>query len=314
MTRGGGVGGLAALNGCARMKSMDVGIVIVSYNTKDLLRRCLESVFASTNVTFTVCVVDNGSTDGSGTMVKDEFSQVNLITNDENVGYPAANNQGLKCIGFRQDGYDRAPDYGLLLNPDTEMQPDVLSKVIGYAHNNTSIGVLGPKLVRLDGTLDMACRRSFPSPAISFYRLVGLSKLFPKHRIFGQYNLTFLDEDEIAEVDSVVGAFMLVRKQAIEQVGYLDEAFFMYGEDLDWAYRIKQAGYRVIYYPEVTVLHIKRASSRQFPRSKVEFWRAMEIFYRKYYAVNTPVLFHCVIILTVRILTTLMQWRIKIFH
>ncbi|TFG71572.1 MAG: glycosyltransferase family 2 protein, partial [Anaerolineales bacterium] len=237
-----------------------------------------------------------------------------LIANAENMGYPAANNQGLRCVGLDQGSFDNAPDYALLLNPDTEMLPDVLSKVIAYAQKNASIGVLGPKLVRLDGSLDMACRRSFPSPEISFYRLVGLSKLFPKHRTFGRYNLTYLDEDEIAEVDSVVGAFMMVRKQAIEQVGYLDEAFFMYGEDLDWAYRIKQAGYRVVYYPEVTVLHVKRASSRQFPRSKVEFWRAMEIFYRKYYAVNTPLIFHCMIILTVRILTTLMQWRIKIFH
>ncbi len=296
------------------MNAMDVGIVIVSYNTKDLLRRCLESVFASTNVTFTVCVVDNGSSDGSERMVGMEFPRVHLIANVENMGYPAANNQGLRCVGFGPESFHDAPDYALLLNPDTEMDPDVLSKVITYANQNRSIGVLGPKLVRLDGSLDMACRRSFPTPEISFYRLVGLSKLFPKHRTFGQYNLSYLDENEIAEVDSVVGAFMMVRKQAIEQVGYLDEAFFMYGEDLDWAYRIKQAGYIVVYYPEVTVLHVKRASSRQFPRSKVEFWRAMEIFYRKYYAVNTPLVFHFMIILTVRILTTLMQWRIKIFH
>ncbi len=305
---------LAASTGCAKMKSMDIGIVIVSYNTKDLLRRCLESVFSSINVTFTVCVVDNKSTDGSVTMVKEEFPQVHLIANVENVGYPAANNQGLHRVGFREGEFEQAPDYGLLLNPDTEMQPDVLGKVIAYANNNEKIGVLGPKLVRLDGTLDMACRRSFPTPEVSFYRLVGLSKLFPKHRTFGRYNLTYLDEDEISEVDSVVGAFMLVRKQAIEKVGFLDESFFMYGEDLDWAYRIKAVGYNVIYYPEVTVLHVKRASSRQFPRSKVEFWRAMEIFYRKYYAANTPAIFHCLIILIVRILATLMQWQIKIFH
>jgi N-acetylglucosaminyl-diphospho-decaprenol L-rhamnosyltransferase len=305
---------LAGRTCCARMKVMDVGIIIVSYNTKDLLRRCLESVSSSVGVSFSVCVVDNGSTDGSVEMIREDFPDVYLIDNDENVGYPAANNQGLKCLGFDTATIASAPDYALLLNPDTEMQPDVLRKVIAYANDNAQIGVLGPKLVRLDGSLDMACRRSFPTPAVSFYRLIGLSKLFPKHHLFGKYNLTFLDENEIADVDSVVGAFMLVRRQAIQQVGLLDEAFFMYGEDLDWAYRIKAIGYRVVYYPEVTVLHVKRASSRQFPRSKVEFWRAMEIFYRKYYAKNTPLLFHVIIIITVRLLTTFMQWRIKIFH
>ncbi|MDF1512767.1 MAG: glycosyltransferase family 2 protein, partial [Anaerolineae bacterium] len=174
--------------------------------------------------------------------------------------------------------------------------------------------VVGPKLVRLDGSLDKACKRSFPTPEVSFYRLIGLSRLFPKHHRFGKYNLTYLDEDQIAEVDSVVGAFMLIRRDAIEKVGLLDETFFMYGEDLDWSYRIKEAGYRVMYFPEVTVLHIKRASSRQFPRSKVEFWRAMEIFYRKYYAQDTPKIFHLIIIAVVRTLTAWMQWRIRIFH
>ena len=292
----------------------DIGIVIVSYNTIDLLRRCLDSVFASEGVTFTVCVVDNGSTDGSVGMVEDEFPAVHMIANTENVGYPAANNQGLHCIGFKQGEIEDAPDYALLLNPDTEMQSDVLRKVVTFANQDKNIGVLGPKLVRLDGSLDLACRRSFPTPEISFYRLTGLSKLFPKHHRFGKYNLTYLDEDETAEVDSVVGAFMLVRKQAIETVGLLDESFFMYGEDLDWAYRVKAAGYKVIYFPEVSVLHIKRASSRQFPRSKVEFWRAMEIFYRKYYAANTPAIFHFLIIMSVRFLTGIMQWRMKIFH
>lgn len=304
----------AAANGCARMKAMDIGIVIVSYNTKDLLRRCLESVFASDNVTYTVCVVDNASTDGTVQMVRDEFPQVHLIANENNMGYPAGNNQGLAHIGFHESGFSTAPDYALLLNPDTEMEPDVLEKVIAYANNDTTIGIIGPKLVRLDGSLDKACRRSFPTPEVSFYRLIGLSSLFPKHRRFGKYNLTFLDEDTIAEVDAVVGAFMLVRKYAIQKVGLLDESFFMYGEDLDWAYRIKAAGYRVIYYPEVTVLHVKRASSKQFPRARVEFWRAMEIFYRKYYADTTPWVFHVLIIGIVRLLTTLIEWQIKIFH
>jgi GT2 family glycosyltransferase len=149
-------------------------------------------------------------------------------------------------------------------------------------------GVAGPKLVRLDGSLDLACRRSFPTPQVSFYRLTGLSKLFPRSRRFGQYNVTYLDPDQPAEVDSVNGAFMLVRAQAIAQAGLLDETFFFGGEDLDWAFRIKQAGWKVYYHPAVTVQHVKRASFRRNPRAAFEFERAMWLFYRKHYRAATP--------------------------
>ncbi|HPD40682.1 MAG TPA: glycosyltransferase family 2 protein, partial [Anaerolineae bacterium] len=182
------------------------------------------------------------------------------------------------------------------LNPDTELPSDALQQVVALMEARPELGALGPKLVRPDGSLDLACRRSFPSPEVSFYRMVGLSRLFPQSRRFGRYNLTYLDPDEEAEVDSVVGAFMLVRREAIVQVGLLDESFFMYGEDLDWAFRIKQAGWRILYTPQVTVLHVKRAASRQSPRARVEFWRAMEIFYRKHYAAETPWPLHVLIL------------------
>ncbi len=274
---------------------MDLGIVIVNYNTCELLRRCLETVFASVGVMFRVCVVDNASPDESAVMVAREFPQVMLIANTENVGYPAANNQGLRALGFGGDGAT-APRYALLLNPDTELPSDALQQVVALMEARPELGALGPKLVRPDGSLDLACRRSFPSPEVSFYRMVGLSRLFPKSRRFGRYNLTYLDPDEEAEVDSVVGAFMLVRREVIVQVGLLDESFFMYGEDLDWAFRIKQAGWRILYTPQVTVLHVKRAASRQSSRARVEFWRAMEIFYRKHYAAETPWLLHVLIL------------------
>lgn len=274
---------------------MDLGIVIVNYNTCELLRRCLETVFASVGVMFRVCVVDNASPDESAAMVAQEFPQVMLIANTENVGYPAANNQGLRALGFEGDGAT-APRYALLLNPDTELPSDALQQVVALMEARPELGALGPKLVRPDGSLDLACRRSFPSPEVSFYRMVGLSRLFPQSRRFGRYNLTYLDPDEEAEVDSVVGAFMLVRREAIVQVGLLDESFFMYGEDLDWAFRIKQAGWRILYTPQVTVLHVKRAASRQSPRARVEFWRAMEIFYRKHYAAETPWPLHVLIL------------------
>jgi N-acetylglucosaminyl-diphospho-decaprenol L-rhamnosyltransferase len=297
----------------------DLAIVIVNYNVRDLLRRCLQTLFASDGVDFRVCVVDNNSPDDSAAMVQTEFPQVHLIVNRENVGYPAANNQGLRALGVddgrrttddgrrtmddgrrtMDDGRrtTTVPRYALLLNPDTELPPDGLAKIVAYMDAHPDIGVIGPKLVLPDGQLDMACRRAFPTPAVSFYRMVGLSRLFPHSPRFGRYNMTFLDVDEVAEVDSVVGAFMMVRGTAVQQAGLMDDQFWMYGEDLDWAKRIKDAGWRVVYYPEVTVLHVKRASSRQNPRAQVEFYRAMLIFYYKHYRRETGWLLHLFIVL-----------------
>ncbi len=289
----------------------DIGIVIVNWNTRDLLKRCLESVFASAGVSACVCVVDNASHDGSAEMVAAEFPQARLIANLRNIGYPAANNQGLRLLGFEGEALD-APRYALLLNPDTEVPPDALAEVMAFADVHSDAAVVGPKLVRLDGSLDLACRRSFPTPIISFYRMIGLSRLFPRSRLFGRYNLTYLDENETAEVDSVVGAFMLVRREAIADIGLLDEAFFMYGEDLDWAYRMKARGWRILYYPQVTVLHVKRASSRQNPRARIEFWRAMEIFYRKHYAQTTLLPLHLAIVSALRLQTRFTQWRARL--
>ncbi len=296
----------------ARMGAMeraDVGIVIVNYNTCALLRRCLISVLESEGVTLSICVVDNASHDGSAAMVGLEFPQVTLIANDTNVGYPAANNQGLRQWGFSEAPAQSTPRYALLLNPDTEVPADAIRSVVAFADGYDKAGIVGPRLVRPDGSLDLACRRSFPTPAVSAFRMLGLAKLFPRSRRFGRYNLTYLPEDETADVDSVVGAFMLVRSEAIEQVGLLDEAFFMYGEDLDWAYRMKAVGWRVYYYPKVTVLHVKRASSRQNPRAQVEFWRSMEIFYRKHYAEETPRWLHMLIVAAIRFQTQVTLWR-----
>jgi len=290
---------------------MDLSVVIVNYNTRELLRRCLASVFASEGVSFHVCVVDNASSDDSAAMVAREFPEVLLIPNKENLGYPAANNQGLRAMGFERGKLGEAR-YALLLNPDTEVPPDGFAKMLAFMDAHPEVGGAGPKLVRPDGSLDLACRRSFPSPEVSFYRMTGLSRLFPHSRRFGCYNLTYLDPDQEAEVDAVVGAFMLVRREAIAQVGLLDESFFMYGEDLDWAFRIKRdGGYKVYYYPEVTVLHVKRASSRKSPRAQIEFWRAMEIFYRKHYQATTARIVHYMILAAVRTQLWLTKLRVR---
>ncbi len=268
---------------------IDLAIVIVHYRTPHLLRDCLNSVYASKgNFTCEVCVVDNFSQDESCEMVATEFPQARLIASKVNGGFSYANNLGLRDFGFGTDGALDLPRYALLLNPDTLLPPTALADMIAFMDAHPDAGAAGPRLVRQDGSLDLACRRSFPSPEVAFYRMVGLSKMFPRSRRFGRYNVTYLDPSITTEVDSVVGAFMMVRREAIQQVGLLDEDFFMYGEDLDWAYRIKQAGWKVYYNAAVTVLHYKEASSRHSRKARYEFYRAMYLFYKKHYESQTP--------------------------
>jgi hypothetical protein len=285
----------------------DLSIIIVNYNTCDLLRACLTSIYNSQgHLSFEVIVIDNASTDGSVMMVEAEFPHVELIVSRLNGGYAYANNLGLRKAGFNEDGSLRpeAPRYALLLNPDTVLPPAALNDMVLFLETHPEAGAAGPKLVLLDGSLDLACRRAFPTPLVSFYRMAGLSKLFPHSPIFGRYNMTFADPDELLEVDSVVGAFMLVRREAIAQAGLLDETYFMYGEDLDWAYQIKSRRWKIYYNPAVTVTHVKRAASRGSPKAQVEFYRAMDIFYRKFYAATTPFWLHSLVVLGIQL-----RWR-----
>lgn len=277
----------------------DLGIVIVNWNTRDLLYRCLQTVFASEGLSFVVVVVDNASADGSAEMVRAQYPQARLIVCEDNLGYPRGNNLGLKLLGYGGAGNISAdaPRHALLLNPDTEVPPTALRDMVAFMDAHPQIGIAGPKLVLEDGSLDKACRRGFPTPMVSLYHFSGLARLFPKSERFGRYNMTFADADEELEVDSVVGAYMQVRREAIAQAGLLDEAFFMYAEDLDWAFRIKAQGWKVWYYPRVIVRHVKRAASRQSKKAQFEFWRAMLIFYRKHYRATTPLPLHWLIML-----------------
>lgn len=276
---------------------LDLGIIIVNWNTRDLLRDCLQSIAASEgDFSLRTVVVDNASSDGSADMVRQEFPDVSLIASRTNDGFGFANNKGLRSLGLDRGCGNDAPRYALVLNPDTVLPPAALRDMITYMDADPKIGIGGPMLIMLDGNLDAACRRSFPTPEISFYRMVGLSKLFPKTRRFGRYNMTYLDPAIETEVDSVVGAFMMVRREAISRVGLFDEDFWMYGEDLDWAFRIKTAGWKVMYNPAVKVTHVKRAASRQSRRAQHEFYRAMLIFYRKHYRATTPWWLHHLIL------------------
>lgn len=261
---------------------MDLSIVILSYNTRELLRDCLRAVQENiAGMEAEVFVVDSGSTDGSIEMVREQFPWVELTVTPGFGGFAHANNLALRRARGR---------YQLLLNSDTILSPGTLAKVIAFMDAHPEAGVVGIKLLKADGSLDLACRRGFPTPAASFYRLSGLARLFPRSPRFAHYNLTYLDPDQTTEVDSVCGAFMMVRREAVAQVGLLDEQFYFYGEDLDWAFRFKERGWKVYYYPEVQALHYKgQTSQKQSERMIHEFYRAMEIFYRKHYAAqNSP--------------------------
>lgn len=273
---------------------LTLGIVIVNYKTKALLRDCLRSIFDSEGkFEVQVCVVDNASGDDSAAMVRHEFPQVILIEQARNQGYAFANNLGLRRLGFNDTPgtppAPHAPDYVLLLNPDTLLPPDALQAMLAFMEARPRCGVAGPRLVRRDGSLDRACRRSFPTPEISFYRMVGLSFLFPRHPRFGRYNLTHIEDNKTIEVDSGVGAFMMMRRETLSAAGLLDERFFMYGEDLDLAYRIKAAGWENWYNAAVTVLHYKgEASKQRSTQSILNFYEAMILFHQKHYASTLP--------------------------
>jgi N-acetylglucosaminyl-diphospho-decaprenol L-rhamnosyltransferase len=290
-----------------------LAIVIVNYNTRDLLRDCLHSIAASApHCAPEIWVVDNASNDGSAPMVRAEFPHVHLIASAHNGGYAYANNLALREILGEPRTTQRAPerepsvaeldrlrttdhgpratpDYILLLNQDTIVPHGALDRLVGYLEAHPEVGAAGPKLLLADGSLDLACRRSFPTPEIALYRMTGLARLFPRSPRFGRYNMTFLDPDVETEVDALVGACMLVRASVVREVGMLDETYFMYGEDLDWAYRIKQYGWRIMYVPSAIIHHYKRASSSQRPfRSIHHFYEAMRVFHRKHYAAITP--------------------------
>ena len=267
-----------------------VSVVILNFNTRDLLREALRSVVASQDAhQVAVYVVDNASSDGSATMVTTEFPQAHLIHAPYNGGFAYGNNLALRTIldqPEEPEGGD--PRFIMLLNPDAALEPGALDELVDYALDHPRVGAVGPRVVLPDGSLDLACRRSFPTPEISFYRMTGLARLFPQSRRFGQYNLTFLDPMQEAAVDSLMGAAMLVREEVVREVGLLDEQFFMYGEDLDWCYRIKSYGWQIVYNPRAVVRHYKRAAStkRALPSIRA-FYDAMRIFHRKHYARRT---------------------------
>ncbi|MSQ43877.1 MAG: glycosyltransferase family 2 protein [Chloroflexi bacterium] len=253
-----------------------VSVVIVTYNVSDLVIRCLQSVILSAVAFGLEVIVIDAGTDGSADRIRAGFPMVTVIEAPENPGFGTASNLGLR----RSRG-----NYLLLLNPDTVIPPDALALAVADLQANPDHGIIGPKLVRADGSLDVSARRSFPTPRIALYHFLGLPRRFPKVREFGAYNLTYLDPDQPAIVDAVAGSFMMVRREALEVAGLFDESFWMYGEDLDLCLRVGKAGWKARYLPSIVVTHLKGQSSRTRPlRCTIEFYRAMHIFYRKHQA------------------------------
>lgn len=265
----------------------DLSIIIINYRTYEFTKQTIESVINKKHFfNYELIIVDNASGDNSLENLKKDYQEkidtglIKFIANTENKGFAYANNLALKQTKSK---------YILLLNSDTEIINNCLNKCLKFMETDKNIGALGCKVMLPDGTLDKACRRSYPNVNVSFYRMTGLSYMFPKSERFNKYNLTYLDENGIYNVDCITGAFMLIRNKVIDQVGLLDESFFMYGEDIDYCYRLKENGWMIKYYGEAEIIHYKGASSKK-QKSKLlyEFYNSMQIFYNKHYQEEYP--------------------------
>lgn len=270
---------------------MKLSVIIVNYNVKFFLEQCLLSIrkaqehLIAYNASFTseVFVVDNNSVDSSVAMLKKKFPEVLLIQNAENKGFSFANNQALRLS---------KGEYFLLLNPDTVIEESTFVEIIKFMDSHPEGGGLGVKMIDGSGSYLPESKRGLPNPQTAFYKIFGLSALFPKSKKFGKYHLGYLSKDEINEVDVLSGAFMLLRKSVINEIGLLDESFFMYGEDIDLSYRIIKAGYKNYYFPKTRIIHYKGESTKKSSVNYVfTFYRAMIVFAKKHYTHKNARLF-----------------------
>ncbi len=261
-----------------------LSVIIVNYNVQHFLEQCLSSVERAVDgIDSEVFVVDNNSIDGSVAMVRDRFPWVKLIENRENTGFSKANNQAIR---------ESNGEYVLLLNPDTIVKEDTFKRCIDFMDDHPDAGGLGVKMMDGKGRFLPESKRGLPTPEVAFYKIFGLSALFPKSRRFGKYHLGFLDKNETFEIQILSGAFMWMRKEALDKVGLLDEDFFMYGEDIDLSWRIIKGGYKNYYFPETSIIHYKGESTKKTSVNYVfVFYRAMVIFARKHFSQKNASLF-----------------------
>lgn len=269
---------------------IDVSVIIVSFNTKELTLQCLKSVFSQNHVSYEVIVVDNASNDESVAGIRNEYPRAVVLENDSNRGFASANNQAIKLASGR---------YVLLLNSDTLLtSDDSFSKMVKFMDLHRNAGISGGKVTRPSGKLDWPCKRSFQTPAVFFYRSLRLDKIFPGNQKFGKYHLTYLDENETHEVDAITGAFFMIRRETIEDIGLLDERLFMYSEDMDWCLRAKQQDWKVYYYPEVHVIHYKSRSSNKRSYKMMYWWYYSTWYvYRKHMAKHYNFMINAIVFL-----------------
>jgi len=277
---------------------MKLSIIIVNYNVKYFLEQCLYSVQkAIEHMDAEVFVVDNNSVDRSVEMVAEKFPWVKLIANKENTGFSVANNQAMRVA---------KGEYFLLLNPDTVVEEDTFTKSLAFMDAHPEAGGLGVKMVDGKGNFLPESKRGLPTPAVAFYKIFGLSSIFPKSKKFGAYHMGHLDNDQTNEVEILAGAYMLMRKKCLDEVGLLDETFFMYGEDIDLSYRILKGGYKNYYYPETRIIHYKGESTKKGSLNYVFiFYKAMIIFAKKHFSAKNAWIFSFLINLAIYLRATI---------
>jgi GT2 family glycosyltransferase len=291
-----------------------LSVIIVNYNVKYFLEQALHSVRkAVKGMDAEVFVVDNNSVDGSCEMVKRKFPEVILIENKDNPGFSKANNQAIR---------QSKGEYILLLNPDTVVEEDCFEKVTAFMDQTPDAGALGVKMIDGKGHFLPESKRGLPTPQVAFYKMFGLSALFPRSKRFGRYHLGYLDKDETHPVDVLAGAFMLLRKKTLEEIGLLDEDYFMYGEDIDLSYRITKAGYKNYYFPHTTIIHYKGESTKKSSVNYVfVFYRAMIIFAQKHYSqkharlfsilINAAIYARASIAIVFRFVSSIYMWLLR---
>jgi len=254
-----------------------VSALIVSHNAKDLLLQCMQALFTSADVPVEAVVVDNDSSDGSAAAVTAEFPQATVLIQERNLGFGRAANLGLeRCAGR----------YVLLLNPDVLVDPQSVGRLADFMLTRPDAGAVGPRLLMADGSLDPAARRAFPVPSTLFYRTVGLSRLFPKSPRFGRHNMGHVDESDVHEIDAGSADCLMMRRAALDRVGFFDPRYFMYGEDIDLCYRLKLGGWKVFYLPAATASHQAREAPGLAEKQRMlyEEHRAMWAYHFKHHA------------------------------
>lgn len=255
---------------------MKLSVIIVSYNVKNLLKQAIDSLLvASDSLECEFFVVDNASKDGTVAFIRETYPEINLIANTKNIGFSIANNQAISHA---------KGEYILVINPDTVTQPDTLTKAINFLDQHPNAGSLGVRMLDGKGKFLPESKRGLPTPWVSFCKLSGLYRLFPKSRVFNRYYMGWVNEFETQKVDVLTGAFMLLRKSALNKVGLFDEHFFMYGEDVDLSYRLTLAGYKNYYFPNVYITHFKGQSTKKLSVRYIKsFYGSMFIFAKKYF-------------------------------